>query len=204
MSEKPFRRDRGRLVESVAERLDDGLDPRHRVDGSKNMRRVSALTTSRLNEITRERVLQDRLEEPPLRAMVEQPGPELAQDGVIEAAVGEREAEEVLPVDPRADSVSGLAVGQRLHELEDQNECEPGWCGGRLPNLREEVGEVVVSKERFLVVQEPVTHLHDEVSLREYGSCDVGGVVRDGEIGAGTERHGGPLGSWWASVRRAE
>ena len=90
MSKEPFRRDRGRLVEGVTERLCDGLDPRHRVDGSKNMRRVGALTTSRLNGITRERYLQDRFEKPPLRAVGEQPSTELAQHGMMEAAVGER------------------------------------------------------------------------------------------------------------------
>lgn len=100
VSEKPFRSGRGHLVESVAERLSHSLDPCHRVNGGEDVRRVGTLAPPRLDEIAVERRLQDRFEEPPLGPMVEESRAELAQHGVMGATVGERQAEEVLPVDP--------------------------------------------------------------------------------------------------------
>ena len=50
---------------------------------------------------------------------------ELAQNRVVEAEVGQFQAQQILPVDPRADRVGGMPVGQPLHELQERREREP-------------------------------------------------------------------------------
>ena len=53
-------------------------------------------------------------------------GAELAEHGVIEAGIGQFQAQGVLPVDASADGVGGLAVGKSLDVLEDGGHGEPG------------------------------------------------------------------------------
>ena len=57
---------------------------------------------------------------------VDQAGAEFAEHGVIEAGVGQFQAEGVLPVDAAADGIGGLAIGEALDVLEHGGQGEPG------------------------------------------------------------------------------
>ena len=59
---------------------------------------------------------------------VDQTGAELAQHGMVEAGIGQLQAECVLPVDASTDGVGGLAVGEALDVLEHGGQSEPGRC----------------------------------------------------------------------------
>jgi hypothetical protein len=63
---------------------------------------------------------------------------ELAQHRRIKAGVGQLQGQRIFPVDPPAHGIRGLAVGQVFGELEDQHQCQPCWCFGRLPGRRKE------------------------------------------------------------------
>jgi hypothetical protein len=78
----------------------------------------------------------------------EQPGPELGQDAVVEAWVGELQAEGILPVDAASHGVGGLPIGEVLHELENGNESQPPRRERRWPPMRVEVLEVLVFVDR--------------------------------------------------------
>ena len=78
---------------------------------------VAALASAALQQPAPSRQFEDCLEEPVLRSMRQEARAELAQNGVAEADVSQFQAQQILPVDPCADRVGGLPVGQPFHEL---------------------------------------------------------------------------------------
>ncbi len=76
--------------------------------------------------------------------MGEQTGAELAQHRVVEACVGRRKTERILPVDPAPHGISRLAVGQVLHERQHHSQGEPTWRFGRLAVARKQFRELMV------------------------------------------------------------
>ena len=67
---------------------------------------------------------------------------------MVEAGVGQFQAEGVLPVDATTDGISGLTIGEALDELEHGGQGEPGGGGGRLAAGGEQVGELIVAEEQ--------------------------------------------------------
>jgi hypothetical protein len=65
------------------------------------------------------------VQQPLALAVAEQSGAELAEDRVVKAGVGQLQAQGVLPVDPAADRVGGLPVGQSLDELQHRGQGQP-------------------------------------------------------------------------------
>jgi hypothetical protein len=57
--------------------------------------------------------------------VLQQARPELAQDAVVEAGVGQVQGEQVLPVDPCPYRLRGLPVGQVLPELHQRDQRQP-------------------------------------------------------------------------------
>ena len=67
---------------------------------------------------------------------------------MVEAGVGQLQAEGVLAVDATTDGISGLTIGEALDELEHGGQGEPGGGGGRLAAGGEGVGELIVAEEQ--------------------------------------------------------
>ena len=91
--------------------------------------------------------LEQRVQEQPFGPAGDQAAAELAEHGVVEAGIGQLQAEGVLPVDAAADGVGGLAIGEVLGELQDGDQGEPPGGVGGLSARGKQVGEVVVRVE---------------------------------------------------------
>jgi hypothetical protein len=83
------------------------------------------------------------LQQQPLTASGDQAAAELGEHGVVEARVGQLQAEQVLPVDAGyasrvgpADRVSGPTVGEVLAELEEGDQGQPRWREGGLASVK--------------------------------------------------------------------
>ena len=118
----------------------------------KDVCRVAALASAALRQPAPLRHRENCVEEPALRPTREKARAELAQDRVVEADVGQLQAQRILPVDPRADRIGGLPVGQPLHELQECRECEPDRRLSGPPPGREQAGKVAILDEH---VQSP-------------------------------------------------
>jgi hypothetical protein len=101
------------------------------------VRRVSPLPPSRTNEVAGAGNLEDGVEEQVLGPASDEARPELAEDGGVEASVGERQGEHVLPVDQTAHGIGRLPVRQALGELEQGNKNQAPGCRGALTETRE-------------------------------------------------------------------
>ena len=172
----------------MAQRLRGYLQSAHGAHRPKHVRRVTALPSTGLQQAARLGDGQDRIEEPALRAVCEEPRAELAEHGVIKADVGELQAEHVLPVDPGAHRVGGLPVGQPFHELQERYQGEADRRLGRLPAGRKEIGEVVILDEHV----QDVEQAHDEIARREDRPRDLRGLVRHHVRALRIERHHRP------------
>jgi hypothetical protein len=73
--------------------------------------RPRALTRPCLDQALVFQALQQGVEQQQFGPTRDQAGAELAEHGVVEAGIGEGEAERVLPVDPAPHGVGRLAVG---------------------------------------------------------------------------------------------
>ena len=61
----------------------------------------------------------------------DQPGAELAQDGMVEAGIGEFQPQDIFPINAAADGIRGLAIGEAFGKLEDcgQRQARGRFCG---------------------------------------------------------------------------
>ncbi len=117
-----------------------------------------------------------------------QAGAKLAQHGVIETRIGQRQTQEVFPVDPATHRVGSLPVRQPFHALQDRRQ---GEAHGRLRWLAargEERGEIPIGEEApARIVQAEIA-----IAARERRPGHLRRVVRH-ELGhLLLERHGEP------------
>jgi hypothetical protein len=112
------------------------------------MSRVGALPAPRSDQFEIAGSVQEGVQELLFGLALDQAGAELAQDGVIEAGIGQFQAKRVLPIDAAADGVGGLAIGEALDVLEDRGQRQPCGRGGGLAAGGEERGELLVVVER--------------------------------------------------------
>jgi hypothetical protein len=101
---------------------------------------------------------------------------ELAQHRVVEARIGQLEAEQILPVDAGTHRLGGPTVGEVLAELQQG---DPGQTPGRqarLAALGEQVGEIRVGEDGA----ELVAQLEKRVALAEGGSGNRHRLLGDG------------------------
>ena len=123
-------------------------------------------------------------------AAFKQAASKLAEDGEVEAAVGQVEAEQILPVDASADRFCGLAVREGFAELQDRH---PGQAPRRqagLTGVRVEISKVVILKDGAqLVAQGQVG-----VALGKGGTGDAACLVWNGVNGRRLNGHGTPPG----------
>ena len=122
-----------------------------------------------------------------MRATSQKTVSELAEHAEVKARVRQLEAEQVLPVDPRPDRLSGLPIAQALAELHQRDQGQaPGWTGW-LTLLGIEVGEVAIREDR----PERVAQGQIGAAFGKGGASDAGGLFRhrrDRVLRA--ERHG--------------
>jgi hypothetical protein len=67
-------------------------------------------------------LLQEHVQQQPFSAIVNQPTPELAEHGVVEARILELQTQGILPINSTPDSISCLAVRKILNELKDRDQ----------------------------------------------------------------------------------
>jgi hypothetical protein len=140
------------------------------------MSRVGALPAPRSDQFKFAASVQEGVQELLFGLAVDQAGPELAHDGVIESGIGQFQAEGVLPVDAAPDGVGGLAIGEALDVLEDRGQRQPGGRGGGLAPDGEEVSELVVVIER----SEFISDAKAQRAFWEGGPGDALGLFGDG------------------------
>jgi hypothetical protein len=73
---------------------------------------------TRLQEATRLGNGKNRIKDTALGPMREQAGAELTQDRMIKTEVSQFQAQQILPIDPRADCIRGLPIGQAFPKLQ--------------------------------------------------------------------------------------
>ena len=122
---QPVGRRHGDLVQRGAQRLGQQFDPVQVAHGGQHVRAVGALPAPRLEQPALARRVQDAAEQALPGPVLEQSAPELAQDAVVKARVGQLQREQVLPVDPATDRLGGLPVAQPLAELHEGDEGQP-------------------------------------------------------------------------------
>src|SRR6185369_13922243 len=133
--------------------------------------------------------LKHPLQQALLRAAGQKTVSKLAEHAEVKARVRQLEAEQVLPVNPRPDRLSGLPITQALAELHQRDKGQaPGWTGW-LTLLGIEIGEVAVRED----CPERVTQGQIGAAFGKGGASDAGSLFghrRDRVLRV--ERHGEP------------
>jgi hypothetical protein len=122
---QPVGRHDGNGVQSRTQCLGQQLDPVEVAHGGQHVRAVGALPAPGLQESSLARGVEHAGEQALAGLVLQQARPELAQDAVIEARVGQVQGEQVLPVDPCPYRLRGLPVGQVLPELHQRDQRQP-------------------------------------------------------------------------------
>ena len=105
--------------------------------------------------------LQQRVQHHLIQAAGGDPGPELAQDRVVEARIRQVQAQRVLPVDPGAHRFGGLPVGQIFRHLEDRHQGQAARRPARLATFPVSARELLISQP----LTELVTDHHRQRAL---------------------------------------
>jgi hypothetical protein len=177
-----IRRDR---IERLAHSLAHAFPPIELSERTQHAGGIGALAAPRLQETARLTLLQQAVQQPLLGPSRDQPSAELAQDAEVEARIGQRQAERVLPIDPTPDRLGGLAVRQPFCELQHRHQCQPPGCFGRLATPREQVGEVFVGVD----TAQRVPQLQARIATRERRSRHTHGLLGHGLDRFGMQRH---------------
>ncbi len=151
------------------------------------MRGVGPLPPPCLEDAELSGDLEPPLQQALLRATSQKTISKLAEDTKVKARVGQLEAEQVLPIDPRPDRLSRLSIAQVLAELHQRDQGQPpGWTG-RLTLLGIEVGEVAIHEDR----PERVAQGEIGAAFGKGGASDAGGLLGHGRDRLlWVERHG--------------
>jgi hypothetical protein len=132
LRQQPLRRRQGEHLQRMPQRLVNTLEPVQRPGGGQDVRGVGALAASSLEQLMRRGDLQHRIQQQGLGRARDQARAELAQHRAVEARVGERQAKQILPVDPAPHCIGCLSVRQVLGELQQGHQ---GQTPGRLRRL---------------------------------------------------------------------
>ena len=145
------------------------------------MRRIRPLPAPAFQERVFLSDRQQGIEQQRLRLPRDQAGTKLAQDGMVEARVGEFSPQDIFPINAAADGICGLAIRQPFGKLEDRGEGQPGRRLCRLAARREERGELRIVVDGA----EPVGHLHIDIAMGKCGMGNALGVSRNQIAGMG-------------------
>lgn len=154
---QPVRLARGDRLQRRAQRFADQLQPLEITDRAQHMGGIGAHPPARTEQIGGGEPVEHRIEQQRLRATgLGQPGTELAEHRRVKPLIGELQAQQVLPVNPTPNAISGLLVSQAFDELQNADNRQSARRGGRAPALGEQIGEVLVCEQRTEHV--PQTH----------------------------------------------
>lgn len=190
MRPQPIRRRDGQAFQRVAHRLSGALQAVQGTHRGQHMRGVGPLAPTSRQQVPLPGKRQHRVEQPLLRPALDQAGSELAQHGAVKARIGQRQCQGILPVDPAADRLGRLTVGQALGELEQGHEGQAprrlrrAAAGGKQTR---ELG--VVEPRAELVAQARVA-----TALGERSACDAHGLLGDGWGDLRSKGHDAALG----------
>src|SRR6185312_3502532 len=98
----------------------------------QHVRAVGALAPTRFEQPSLVRYVQRTGEQALSCIPGQQPGAELAEDAVVKAGISQLQGQQILPIDPGPDRLSGLAVAQALAELQERDQ---GQAPGRVRRL---------------------------------------------------------------------
>src|SRR3954467_9669870 len=161
-----------RGIEARPQRLGDKLQPIEGANGRQHMRGVGPLSPPGLEDAELSGDLEHPLQQALLRAAGQKTISKLAEDTKVKARVGQLEAEQVRPIDPRPDRLSRLSIAQALAELHQRDQGQaPGWAG-RLTLLGIEVGEVAILEDR----PERIAQGEIGTAFGKGGASDAGGL----------------------------
>ncbi len=186
----PIGRGHGQVVERVPQRFPRQFQPVEGADGGQHVRGVGALPATGLEQAQLAEAAQEHVEQEPLGAARDQAAAELAEDRVVEAGVGQVQAEGLLPIDPATDGIRRLPIGKVRGELEDRHEGQPpGRFGGLAAGGKQ--------RREFLVLVDG-----GEVVAHPYVGGDPGRFLGDGSWRALAQRRRGPPRCMLGSARR--
>lgn len=94
---------------------------------------------------------------------------------MIKARVVELKAEQILPVNPCAYGVSGLAISETFKKLQDRSEGKSNGSECRLTASREKVSEISIIKDDA----ELIVHVHDKIRFWEDRVGNASSFFRD-------------------------
>jgi hypothetical protein len=117
------------------ERLSDEFQKMQVMHGRQDMGAVGALLASRSDQTAGLETLKHCVQQQMLRLASDKAGPEFGQHTEVEPGIGQFEAQGVLPVDPRTDSVGGLPITEVLEELEDRDQTNRHGARAGCPRL---------------------------------------------------------------------
>ena len=145
---EPVGRDRGHRVQRGPEGFRHEFEPVQHADRGEHVRRVGALLSPGLEQAQRPAALQQLVEEELFGAARQQSVPEFAQHRKVKARIRQLEAQQILPVDARADRLRRLAICEVLPKLHDRHQRQPPRGQARVAPRREQGGKVLVLKDR--------------------------------------------------------
>src|SRR4051794_16431392 len=136
------------------------------------MRGVGPLPPPGLEDAALSGDLKHPLQQALLRAAGQKTVSKLAEHAEVKARVRQLEAEQVLPVDPRPDRLSGLPITQALAELHQRDQGQSPGRTGWLTLLGIEIGEVAILEDR----PKRVAQGQIGAAFGKGGASDAGGL----------------------------
>ena len=159
----------------MAHRLGHQLHPIQRPDGGQHVRRVRPLPPPGLEQPAVAGALHQQVEQSSLSPADQQAGAEFAEDGVIEARIGQLQGQRVLPVDAAAHRIGRRTVGQVLGELENRGQGQTPRGFGRLPPRGEQIGKVLIRVDDV----QRLPHPEVQGAIGKRGARDTRGLLGD-------------------------
>jgi hypothetical protein len=109
--------------------------------------RIASLAPASAKQPLLAKLGQECIEEQVLGIAIDQTCAKLTQNRGVKAGIGEREGKQVLPVNPAANCLSDLCIGQPLSELQNYNERQASRVLARLAGMGEELLNVGIMEE---------------------------------------------------------
>ena len=185
---EPLGRHHRQRVEGVAHGFAHRLQAAQEAHRRQHVGGVGALLAPRLQQPPGAELVEQALEQQQLRRSGDQTGAELAEHARIKAGIGQRQAQQILPVNAAAHRVGGLQVGEVLGILEERDHGEAPGGFRRLPPRGKERGKLFIPKEGV----EFVAQLQIGMAFGKGGPGDLGRLRRHGEQGFRMQTHGHP------------
>ena len=170
----------------MTHRLGHDFDPIERPDRGEHMGRVRPLPTTGLQPPTLPAARQQGVEQESLGRAGRQTGAKLAQHRRVEARIGQVQPEGVLPVDPAAYRVSGLAIRERLGKLQDADQRQPPrrFCGPAPSWEQVRKGPILIDRAQL------IAHAHGGCAVWEGSAGHPHRLLRDRTDGLRSQGHG--------------